>query len=82
MSITWEAQGVRLDSIRQSDQQLSYVVGSTGGLDYFAIYDIRSTNKLKAGLSIVNTFFICFILAGGTMVFSAHCNELVISPVE
>ncbi len=57
-------------------------MGPSGNLDYIAIYDIRTTNKLKAGLSIVNTFFVCFVLAGGTLVFSSHCNELVISPVE
>lgn len=57
-------------------------MGNSGNLDYIAIYDVRSTNRLRAALSICNTFFICFILAGGTLVFSSHCNELVVSPVE
>jgi hypothetical protein len=82
MNVTWEANGVSLLDVRQADQQVAFVVGPTGNLDYIAIYDIRSTNKLKAGLSIVNTLFVCFVLAGGTLVFSSHCNELVISPVE
>lgn len=71
-----------LQKIRTADQQVSFVIGPTGGLDYIAIYDVRSSNRLKAALSICNTFFICFVLAGGTLVFSSHCNELVISPVE
>ena len=33
-------------------------------------------------MSIINTLFVCFILAGGTLIFSSHCNELVISPIE
>jgi hypothetical protein len=73
---------VNLQTIRIADQQVSFVVGPTGNLDYIGIYDVRNTNRLKAALSIVNTFFICFVLAGGTLVFSSHCNELVISPVE
>lgn len=50
--------------------------------NYIAIYDIRSQNKLKAGLSITNTLFVCIVLISGTLIFSSHCTELVISPIE
>lgn len=65
--------------IRDSDQQLAFFGDN---LEFIAIYDIRQTNRIKAGLSIVNTIFVCVVLAGGTLIFASHCNELVINPVE
>lgn len=50
--------------------------------DYTAIFDMRANTKLNAGLSIGRTFFVCFVLAAGAMLFSKDANELVIVPIE
>jgi hypothetical protein len=47
-----------------------------------AIYDLRPSTKLGAGLAIGNTFFICFVLAGGALLFTNQVNDLVITPIE
>ncbi len=33
-------------------------------------------------MSICNTIFVMIILTGGTLLFSMHCTELVITPIE
>jgi hypothetical protein len=33
-------------------------------------------------LSIANTIFVCFILAGGALLFTTQVNDLVINPIE
>ena len=43
---------------------------------------MRANTKLNAGLSIGRTFFVCFVLAAGAMLFSKDANELVIVPIE
>ena len=65
--------------MRDVDQQIAWI---DPNLNYVAIYDISSTNQLKAILSIMNTLFVCVILVMGTLIFASHCNALVINPVE
>lgn len=43
---------------------------------------MRADTKLNAGLSIGRTFFVCFVLAAGALLFSKDANELVIAPIE
>ena len=38
--------------------------------------------KWESGLSIARTCFICFVLAGGALLFSNDTNKLVIIPIE
>jgi len=51
-------------------------------MNYIAVYDIRSANRIQAALSISNTIFVCVVLAGGTLLFSMQVTELVVSPIE
>jgi hypothetical protein len=37
--------------------------------NYIAVFDLRANTKLGAGLGLVRTFFICFILAAGAVIF-------------
>jgi hypothetical protein len=54
--------------LRDTEQNIA-VAGDN--YEYVAIYDIRYSAKIQAGLSIGNTFFICFILAGGALLFTS-----------
>lgn len=47
-----------------------------------AVYDVRSTVQLGAGLSLIQTFIVCIILSAGALVFQKITNDLVINPIE
>lgn len=49
---------------------------------FVAVFDLRKTSKLNAGLGIARTVFICVVLAGGAIFFSKDANDLVIGPIE
>lgn len=49
---------------------------------FVAVFDLRTTSKLNAGLGIARTVFICVVLAGGAIFFSKDANDLVIGPIE
>jgi uncharacterized membrane protein len=68
-----------MNDLRDTDQQ---VVQIGDNLDYLVIYDTRSSNVIQAALSISQTIFVCIVLASGTLLFSMHVTELVISPIE
>ena len=68
-----------MNNLRDTDQQVVQIGDS---FDYLVIYDQRSTNAIQAALSISQTIFVCVVLAGGTLLFSMHVTELVISPIE
>jgi hypothetical protein len=57
-------------------------VAAGADYNYVAIYDLRSFTKLQSGLSICNTIFVCFVLAGGALLFTSQCNDLVVNPIE
>ncbi len=88
-NITWEASSLdvshtfynflQFTAFRQTEQQ---VVSDGANVDYVAVYDIRRYSKFTAGLSIGNTFFICFVLGGGALLFTHQCNDLVVMPIE
>jgi len=45
-------------------------------------FDIRAAKQLEAGLSILQTIFICFTVGLGAMSFSKDANELLLNPIE
>lgn len=49
---------------------------------FVAVFDLRKTSRLNAGLGIARTVFICVVLAGGAIFFSKDANDLVIGPIE
>ncbi|CDW84359.1 adenylate and guanylate cyclase catalytic domain protein [Stylonychia lemnae] len=77
-NITWES-GIDPADLRDTEQQIA----ATGAdLEYVAIYDIRYQVQVQSGLSIGNTFFVCIVLAGGALLFTSQCNDLVVNPIE
>jgi len=46
------------------------------------VFDIRGTTQLAAGLSIIQTIFICFAVGIGAMSFSSLANKLLLNPIE
>lgn len=51
-------------------------------LSFLFTFDIRSTTTLEAGLSMLQTIFICFAVGIGAMTFSKDANELLLNPIE
>ena len=49
---------------------------------YVSVFDLKANTRLSSGLGICRTFFVCFILATGALLFSRDSNELVIAPIE
>ncbi|PFH32137.1 adenylate and guanylate cyclase catalytic domain-containing protein [Besnoitia besnoiti] len=47
-----------------------------------AVFDRRPGSKLQAGLSLVRTFLICFILTLGALLINRDENNLVLIPIE
>ena len=47
-----------------------------------AIFDLRFATRMTAGLSIARTFFVCAVLAFGSLYFSKDAHEIVILPIE
>eukprot|EP00747_Dinoflagellata_sp_TGD_P125096 gnl/TRDRNA2_/TRDRNA2_174104_c0_seq1.p1 gnl/TRDRNA2_/TRDRNA2_174104_c0~~gnl/TRDRNA2_/TRDRNA2_174104_c0_seq1.p1 ORF type:complete len:1005 (-),score=197.57 gnl/TRDRNA2_/TRDRNA2_174104_c0_seq1:247-3198(-) len=46
------------------------------------VFDKRSETTLEAGLSMLQTVFICLVVAFGAMVFSNDANQLLLNPIE
>lgn len=78
-SKSWIKNNFKLSSLRSNDYELA-----TAGDDnqLASIFDIRPNNKIDAGLSLLRTVFICFVLAGGALFFSRDTQKLVIGPIE
>eukprot|EP00927_Polykrikos_kofoidii_P002838 TRINITY_DN11134_c0_g2_i1.p1 TRINITY_DN11134_c0_g2~~TRINITY_DN11134_c0_g2_i1.p1 ORF type:complete len:1011 (-),score=184.11 TRINITY_DN11134_c0_g2_i1:105-3137(-) len=45
-------------------------------------FDTRGTTRLEAGLSMLQTIFICFAVGMGAMIFSYDANQLLLNPIE
>jgi hypothetical protein len=58
------------------------VVTNDDDINYVAIYSLLANTRLSAGLSIAATCFTCFVLAGGALLFTSQCNDLVVTPIE
>lgn len=64
----WYSEGLDVETIRSSEYEIAGITDTTAKVG--AIFDLRANTKLDAGLSIIRTIFICFVLAGGALVFS------------
>lgn len=62
----WEADDLDLTALRSSEFELASS-GENGELA--AIFDLRANVQVEAGLGIARTIFICFVLAGGALMF-------------
>jgi len=49
---------------------------------YVFAFDQRHNTQLEAGLSIMQTIFICFCVGLGAVAFSKDANELLLNPIE
>lgn len=49
--------------------------------DVLAVFDSRPSTRLIAGLSLARTFFVCLILAIGSVFFRGDANDVIIGPV-
>jgi hypothetical protein len=76
---SWIKDNFKLSSLRSNDYDLA-AAGEDNALA--ALFDIRPNNKIDAGLSLLRTVFICFVLAGGALFFSRDTQMLVIGPIE
>lgn len=45
-------------------------------------FDKRTTTKMEAGLSMLQTIFICFAVGIGALTFSNDANQLLLKPIE
>ena len=77
----WES--VDPDTLRY-EEKLITVLNENVGSRYFSwsIVDLRPSSKLQAGMNIIRTVFICFVLAFSSLLFTKDANELVIGPIE
>lgn len=74
------------DELRCAEAQ-SYFPSTTSqaemdNLGMMFVFDTRETTQLAAGLSILQTFFICFAVGLGAMTFSNDANQLLLKPIE
>ena len=44
--------------------------------------DLLDDNRVNSGLSIVQTIFVCLVLAFSALVFNKDVSDLVIDPIE
>jgi len=75
--VIWESR-TKPNDLRSSESEFISIEDG----DYVSVYDLRSNTRLQSGLGMCTTFFVCFILATGAMLFSKEANELVIAPIE
>eukprot|EP00931_Biecheleriopsis_adriatica_P121079 TRINITY_DN9615_c0_g1_i1.p1 TRINITY_DN9615_c0_g1~~TRINITY_DN9615_c0_g1_i1.p1 ORF type:complete len:994 (-),score=224.48 TRINITY_DN9615_c0_g1_i1:118-3099(-) len=52
------------------------------GFQLLFVFDQRDATQFEAGLSIVQTLFICFAVGVGAMTFSKDANDLLLNPIE
>lgn len=72
------------EDLRSFEKLKYYPRVNTGGLDWhFAFYfDLRPYARWEAGLNLLITLFICFVLCVASLYFSNDANSLVLRPVE
>ncbi|CAK9039981.1 unnamed protein product [Durusdinium trenchii] len=61
---------------------LTYSSQESDSFSFVFAFDQRGFTQLEAGLSIVQTLFICFAVGVGAMTFSKDANELLLNPIE
>ena len=65
--LTWKSKTIDYLKLRNVEVDLIFLPQDPG---YYALYDIRKKVLLASGLGIGRTFFVCFILALGSHMFS------------
>ena len=55
---------------------------SDNGLEFVAVYDIRSSNVLESIINIARTLFVTVVLAVASAHFGNQTNRLVLGPIE
>ena len=76
---SWSKENFDITVLRSAEFELASVADSD---QFAAIFDLRAFTRFDSGLSIARTIFICFVLAGGALLFSNDTNKLVIIPIE
>jgi len=67
----YDKEWLKPDFLLSSLRSTEYELASTGdNNELSSVFDIRYTNRIDAGLSLIRTIFICFVLAGGALFFS------------
>ncbi|CAJ1370887.1 unnamed protein product, partial [Effrenium voratum] len=61
---------------------LTYSAEESESFSFIFAFDRRGYTQLEAGLSILQTLFICFAVGVGAMTFSKDANELLLNPIE
>mmetsp|Transcript_56682 Transcript_56682/g.132463 ORF Transcript_56682/g.132463 Transcript_56682/m.132463 type:complete len:997 (+) Transcript_56682:111-3101(+) len=61
---------------------LSFTTEESETFSFMFAFDQRGFTQLEAGLSILQTLFICFAVGVGAMTFSKDANELLLNPIE
>ena len=77
--LTWVSTSTKIGELRASEKEL---IGLDKEEYFLAIFDLRFTTRMTAGLSIARTFFVCAVLASGSMYFSKDAHEIVLLPIE
>ena len=70
-----------IDEMRR-DAYSSVLKTSAGGLEFVAVYDIRSANILESVINIARTLFVTVVLAVASAHFGNQTNRLVLGPIE
>mmetsp|Transcript_34038 Transcript_34038/g.79324 ORF Transcript_34038/g.79324 Transcript_34038/m.79324 type:complete len:999 (-) Transcript_34038:24-3020(-) len=61
---------------------LSFTLKESESFSFLFAFDQRGYTQTEAGLSILQTLFICFAVGVGAMTFSTDANELLLNPIE
>ena len=80
----WEHESKSLSKLRSNEyEQVAFDdVNEDGESQYVAFFELKKNTILGSGLGIARTFFVCFVLSAGALLFSRDANELVIAPIE
>jgi len=67
------------DDLRVPEKE---VVALEESYEFASAFDLRPNTRLSACLGIAQTFFVTFVLAAGSLLFTQDATDLVISPIE
>lgn len=59
-----------------------YYVDTVNNITLQSTFSIKADSELNAGLGIVRTIFVCFVLTISSIYFSKDTNDLVVRPIE
>ncbi|CAG9331270.1 unnamed protein product [Blepharisma stoltei] len=80
---TWET-STDQDDLRDTEKTYAYLENKSSDYYYasYAVFDIRKTVRLEAGLNIIRTVFICILLSAATMMLTNDAQKMVLNPLE